>query len=117
MEVITIEAEVWKELVGKIENIDRYVREKGSKEENLEEMYVTRDQVCKYLRISVRTLQRLRSNHIISYTKIGGSTYYTIAEIKRVLDAKLVRCNEALLKELIQHYRSSISSRENATKP
>ncbi|WP_370457677.1 helix-turn-helix domain-containing protein [Dysgonomonas sp. ZJ709] len=40
------------------------------------------DEVCTFLRISERTLQRLRTNGVISYSVISGKTYYIIAEIK-----------------------------------
>ncbi len=43
------------------------------------------EQVCRYLGISGRTLQRLRSDHVITYSAINRKLYYSLTEIRRVL--------------------------------
>ena len=116
MEVITIESKAYNELVEKIEKIERYITEKSQRPENLEEMYVDGYEVCRHLRISMRTLQRLRTKRVISYSMIGGKSYYTIAELKRVLEAKLIRRNDECLNNLIAYYQSSVLKSKDSKK-
>ena len=49
------------------------------------------EQVCRYLGISGRTLQRLRSDHVITYSAINRKLYYSLTEIRRVLKERSVR--------------------------
>lgn len=71
-------------------------------------------EVCTFLNISERTLQRLRSKGLISYSLIGGKSYYTIGEIKRVLAEKLIRRNEEALQDLIDNHRHYVEQRRIA---
>lgn len=49
------------------------------------------EQVACYLGISGRTLQRLRSDHVITYSAINRKLYYSLTEIRRVLKERSVR--------------------------
>jgi hypothetical protein len=52
-------------------------------------------EVRKLLDISVGTLQTLRSNRTLEYTKIGGVIYYDIDDInKMMIDLKAKKSNE-----------------------
>lgn len=105
MEVITIESEAYKDLVTKINTITKFVIEhQNDDNSNPDEMWVDSYEVCTFLKISERTLQRLRSKGVISYSIIGGKSYYTIAEIKRMLNERRIRSNEENLKNLINNY-------------
>ena len=102
MEVITIDSQAYKELVSKIDTIAKFVADHQEGETaNLDEMWVDSYEVCSFLKISERTLQRMRSNRIISYSIISGKSYYTIAEIKRLLNAKKLRSTEECMNDLI----------------
>jgi len=48
------------------------------------------NEVRKLLNISPGTLQNLRVNGIISYTKIGGILYYSSADLDKLLEANKV---------------------------
>ncbi|MFC5683274.1 helix-turn-helix domain-containing protein [Flavobacterium sp. MAHUQ-51] len=48
------------------------------------------NEVRKLLNISPGTLQNLRINGIISYTKIGGIIYYSSADLDKLLEANKV---------------------------
>ena len=50
-------------------------------------------EVRKLLNISPGTLQTLRINKTLSYTKIGGILYYNNADIKKLLLANKVTAN------------------------
>jgi len=98
MEVITIESKAFKDLMEKVNTIAKFVVNYQPEEINEEEAWVDGYEVCTFLKISERTLQRLRTKGLISYSIISGKTYYTIAEVKRMLKERLVKSNqEALL--------------------
>ena len=102
MEVITIDSQAYKELVSKIDTIAKFVvNHQKDETANPDEMWVDSYEVCSFLKISERTLQRMRSNRIISYSIISGKSYYTIAEIKRLLNAKKLRSTDECMNDLI----------------
>ena len=106
MEVITMESESFKRLMEKVDSIADYIKNKQTTEDtNLDEAWVDSYEVCTFLRISERTLQRLRTNGTITYSVISGKTYYTIAEIKRILKERLVKRSEECLDDLIKNYQ------------
>ena len=55
-------------------------------------------EVRKLLNISPGTLQTLRMNKTITYTKIGGILYYDNADIDKLLSANKVTANPTLFK-------------------
>lgn len=115
MEVITIESTAYKELVTKINTIAKFVVEgRSNKIEKPDDIWVDNYEVCTFLNISERTLQRLRSKGLITYSLIGGKSYYTIGEIKRVLAEKLIRRNEEALQDLTDNHRHYVEQRRIA---
>ena len=106
MDVITLESQAYKELVTKINVIAKFVIDHQKDDTiNPDEMWVDSYEVCTFLKISERTLQRLRSNRIISYSIISGKSYYTIAEIKRMLNEKRIRSTEECMNDLIKNHQ------------
>lgn len=106
MEVVTIESQAYKELVSKINVIAKFVIDHQEDDTiNPDEMWVDSYEVCTFLKISERTLQRLRSSRIMSYSKISGKTYYTIAEVKRMLVEKRIRTSDECMNDLINNYK------------
>jgi hypothetical protein len=55
-------------------------------------------EVRKLLNISPGTLQTLRINKTLSYTKIGGILYYNNADIEKLLSDNKVADNKTLFK-------------------
>lgn len=55
-------------------------------------------EVRKLLNISPGTLQTLRINKTLSYTKIGGILYYNNADIEKLLSANKIPANPTLFK-------------------
>lgn len=55
-------------------------------------------EVRKLLNISPGTLQTLRINKTLTYTKIGGILYYDNADIDKLLSANKVTANPTLFK-------------------
>lgn len=63
--------------------------------------------------ISERTLQRLCSNRTISYSIISGKSYYTIAEIKRLLNERKIRSTDEWMNDLINNHKLHAEQRRN----
>ena len=51
------------------------------------------NEVKKFLGVSNGTLQNLRINGTISYTKIGGILYYDLEEIQKTLEQNRIHSN------------------------
>lgn len=112
MEVITVESKAFKELVAKINTIAQFVADYQSVNTiNPEEEWIDSFEVCSFLNISQRTLQRLRSKGAITYSVIAGKTYYTIAEIKRMLNERRIRSSEEAMENLITNHQRYVEQR------
>lgn len=112
MDVITIESIAFKELTANINLIAKFVNEQHSIIiENPDETWVDNYDVCTFLKISERTLQRLRSNGSISYSVISGKSYYTLSEVKRMLKQHIIRSNEECLSDLITNHKQAAERR------
>ena len=112
MDVITIESTAFLKLEAKINLIAKYVNEQQSVViENSDETWVGNYDVCTFLKISERTLQRLRSKGLVSYSVISGKSYYTITEVKRMLTQHIIRSNEECLVDLINNHKESAERR------
>lgn len=114
MDVITIESQAYKELVSKINAIAKFVVDHQEDDTtNPDEMWVDSYEVCTFLKISERTLQRMRSNRVISYSIISGKSYYTIGEIKRLLNEKKLRSTDEYLNDLVKNHQLHAEQRRN----
>jgi len=112
MEVITIESQVFKDLTAKINMIAKFVAAKQSRgDEAPEEIWVDSYEVCTFLKISSRTLQRLRSTHRINYSQIQGKIFYKISEIQRLLNENIIRRNDEHLQDLIKNHQLHVEQR------
>lgn len=114
MDVITIESQAYKDLVTKINAIAKFVIDHQNEDTtDPDEMWVDSYEVCTFLKISERTLQRLRSKRLISYSKISGKSYYTISEIKRMLNEKKIRSTDECMNDLINNHKLHAEQRRN----
>ena len=68
MEIVSFEKRTFEEIAAKL---DYFVQRM--------------DDVCRKLRISPRTLQTLRDNGTLAFTKIGNRTYYRLEDVERVI--------------------------------
>jgi len=106
MEVITIESQAFKNLTAKIDTIAKFVTILQSKaEEQPEDSWVDSYEVCTFLKISSKTLQRLRVANTISYSKIRGKNFYRISEIQRLLNENIIRRTDEHLQDLIKNHQ------------
>jgi hypothetical protein len=112
MDVITIESYAFLKLEAKINLIAKFVNEQQPVIiEDSDQTWVDNYDVCTFLKISERTLQRLRSKGLVSYSIISGKSYYTITEVKRMLSQHIVRSNEECLQDLITNHKQSAEKR------
>ena len=106
MEVITMESRVYKDLIDKIDKISAFVVkcEAGIKPQSNEEIWLDSQEVANMLRISTRTLQRLRAENLISYAFLRGRCLYKLSEIERGLNERLITCDPHTLEEFRKNY-------------
>ncbi len=106
MDVITIESKAFMQLMDKLDALLEYVYSMERpvvKDED--EAWVDSREVCLFLKISERTLQRLRTNGKITYSCIGGKYYYQISEIRKLFQKRVIKSTDECLKDLIAHHR------------
>ena len=100
MGIVIMRSGDYQALMDRIEAIEKNIYQTEPKRPPLQEIWLDNEVVCSYLKISKRTLQRYRSNGVITYSLIGKKTYYTISEIKRLLEEKRIQRNVGSLDEL-----------------
>ena len=100
MEVVTIESQAFKDLTKKIETIAKFVAALQAKaEEEPADGWVDSYDVCTFLKISAKTLQRLRAANSVTYSRIRGKNFYRISEIQRLLNNHVIRRSEEHLQD------------------
>ena len=65
-----------------VQRMDDLCQQHGKKKA---ERWMDSHAVCRKLRISPRTLQTLRDNGTLAFTKIGNRTYYRPEDVERVI--------------------------------
>ncbi|SDM12845.1 helix-turn-helix domain-containing protein [Chryseobacterium taihuense] len=113
MEVITIESQAYKNLMSKVDTIYDYVISQRNTQDD-EDSWVDSYEVCTFLKISDRTLQKLRSENKINYSRIKGKNYYKISEIKRMMEENLICQTEDCLQDLIQNHQKNVRQKQSA---
>lgn len=86
MEIINIEAKTFEVMLSKFEvfadRAEALCRLYGDKDIN---EWLDNQDVCLLLKISPRTLQTLRDNGTLAYTKISHKIYYKPADVEKIL--------------------------------
>ena len=117
MEIITFESNAYKELDKKITAISDYIFNHVEKAKLSEEdMWVYSYEVCTFLKISEKTLQRLRVSGTIAYSNIRGRYFYKVSEIRRMLEERLIRSNKENIDNLITNLQLYAKERGNLRK-
>ena len=114
MEIITIEAQAYKELMAKINTIAKFVahiQAKADEEQN--DGWVDNYEVCTFLKISERTLQRLRTSRLVNFSSIRGKTFYRISEIQRLMNENIIRRSDEHLQDLIKNNKLYVQQRRD----
>jgi hypothetical protein len=117
MEVITIESKAFKDLTAKIGTIAKFVSAIHAKtEEEPGDGWVDSYEVCTFLKISEKTLQRLRAAKCVNYSRIRGKIFYRISEIQRLMNDNVIRRSEEQLQDLIKNHQFHVEQRRNIKK-
>ena len=117
MEIITFESKAYKDLDSKITAIADYIfNHMEVKNTNEDEIWVDSYEVCTFLKISEKTLQRLRVAGTIAYSNIRGRYFYKISEVKRMLEERLIRSNKENIQNLITNHQLYVKERRNLRK-
>ena len=117
MEIITFESKAYKELDNKITAIADYIfNHVETARQSEEDMWVDSYEVCTFLKISKKTLQRLRVSGTIAYSNIRGRYFYKVSEIRRMLEERLIRSNKENIDNLITNHQLYAKERGNLRK-
>ena len=97
MDLIIFERKAFEEFATKIEQFilrvsNSSVVKNGKKKTN---NWLDHQDVCQRLKISKRTLQTLRDNGTLAYTKIGNRTYYFPEDVESIVTKVEDRRKEA----------------------
>ena len=86
MEIVSIERKTFEAMVAKfdrfVSRMDAICHRHGEKKMS---EWMDNQDVCQMLNISPRTLQTLRDNGTLAYTKIGNRTYYLPEDVERIV--------------------------------
>lgn len=86
MEIISFEKRAFEEVAAKldyfVQRMDNLCRMHGKKKPG---GWMDNRAVCQKLRISPRTLQTLRDNGTLAFTKIGNRTYYRPEDVEQII--------------------------------
>ena len=96
MELVIFEKKTFEGIVAKWESLLQQIEvlnhRHGEKKMN---KWLDNHDVCRVLKISPRTLQTLRDNGTLAYTKIGNRTYYRPEDVERIVSNVEDRRKEA----------------------
>lgn len=90
MELVTFESKTYQELVRKIDKIAEYVVKCDSPSSENDKVWLDSNEVAELLKISTRTLQRLRKDNLISYTMLRGKCLYKLSDIEKSLQERII---------------------------
>lgn len=111
-DIITMESSAFQDLIKKINVVYDYVAVQLEKyREKEDRQWVDAYDVCQYLRISDRTLQRRIAEGKIPFTKWGNRNYFTIRDIKCAIENKIIKTTEQHLQDLIDNHNSYFHER------
>ncbi len=86
MKIISFEKRAFEEVAAKldyfVQRMDNLCRLHGEKKSG---GWMDNRAVCQKLRISPRTLQTLRDNGTLAFTKIGNRTYYRPEDVEQII--------------------------------
>lgn len=111
MDVITMESSVFVTLEEKIDVIYNYIKSQKEAVDQEEKMWVDTHEAAEILMVSERTLQRLRSSGDLSYSAIKGKYYYSIAELRKMIERKLLKSKSGNASEMLEQLKQSHQKR------
>jgi len=100
MDTVIINVEEWQSLSHKIDRIAEFVEQFIKRLPADENAWLSEREVCDYLKISSKTLQRLRKSGDIKFSCIGRKCHYRASEVNQLIEKKAVKSVREQLEEL-----------------
>jgi len=113
METIIINAEEWKELVQKIDRITEFIEKYTERLPLDDNAWMNETQVCDYLQISSKTLQRLRHKGELTFSEIAKKHHYKVGNIKELLEKHSIKNSRDHIEDLKNSYRERFEKQRN----
>ncbi len=105
MELITFDHQAYLELTEKINRIADYVFNKEATLQQKQETWLTSEELADLLRISTRTLQRMRKEQTIPYTILRRKCLYRLSDVEKCIADRIITCSPQTLDDLYKNYR------------
>ena len=74
------------------------------------EIWLTSEELAELLKISTRTLQRMRKERTIPYCMIRSKCLYRFSDVEKCISQRIVSCNPQTLDEFRESYRTTHES-------
>lgn len=110
MELITFDHQAYLDLTEKINRIADYVFNKEASPQQKQDTWLTSEELSDLLKISTRTLQRLRKEQAIPYTVLRRKCLYRLSDVERCITERVIRCRPKTLDDLYKNYRLTQTS-------
>lgn len=115
MEVISIESKAYAALLEKIDRIAAYVEESRQKElqeqqgqdeksRKKTDKWMLGEEVCEYLGVSPRTLQRYRTQRLIPFSICGKKIKYPRKDVEQFSDRWMVHTTQQRIDRMIEDH-------------
>jgi len=105
METTIINTEKWNEMVRKIDRIIGFIERYTERLPSGDDVWLNETQVCDYLEISSKTLQRLHKSGEIEFSTIAKKHYYKADNIKALMEKKSVKSSREQMGNLKSFYK------------
>lgn len=105
MALITFDHPAYQELVNKINWIADYVFHKEASPQQKQETWLTSEELADLLRISTRTLQRMRKDQTIPYTILRRKCLYRLSDVEKCIADRIITCSPQTLEDFYKNYR------------
>lgn len=83
MEAIILSAQQYKELINRLDVLNKKLEEK---QKSPDDTFLDNQEFLQLMNISKRTAQTWRDEGIVSFSQIGSKIYYRMSDVKRLLD-------------------------------
>ena len=83
MEAIILSAQQYKELVNRLDVLNKRLEEK---QKSQDDTYLDNQEFLQLMNISKRTCQSWRDEGKISFSQIGSKIYYRMSDVQKLLD-------------------------------
>jgi DNA-binding MarR family transcriptional regulator len=83
MEAIILSTQQYKDLVNRLEQLNKQLEEKQKKPQDT---FLDNQEFLLLMNISKRTAQTWRDEGVISFSQIGSKIYYRMSDVQKLLD-------------------------------